>query len=116
MIRFADESMREALRQLWHECFGDNNDYVDLYFAQHDIARHTMVFIDGETPVSMLSLLPMTVVTRAGILPARYIYAVATKASHRGRGISTKMLEAAHKHMRQAGLKLSVLVPASGPL
>ena len=87
MIRFADESMREALRQLWHECFGDNNDYVDLYFAQHDIARHTMVFIDGETPVSMLSLLPMTVVTRAGILPARYIYAVATKASHRGRGI-----------------------------
>lgn len=39
MIRFADESMREALRQLWHECFGDNNDYVDLYFAQHDIAR-----------------------------------------------------------------------------
>ncbi len=54
--------------------------------------------------------------SRAGILPARYIYAVATKASHRGRGISTKMLEAAHKHMRQAGLKLSVLVPASGPL
>ncbi|MCI8649079.1 MAG: GNAT family N-acetyltransferase [Anaerotruncus sp.] len=116
MIQFAEESMRGTLRALWQECFGDSNEYVDLYFAQHEISRHTMVFIDGENPVSMLSLLPMTVVTRAGILPARYIYAVATKQSYRGRGISTKMLKAAHKHMKSIGVKLSVLVPANGPL
>ena len=116
MIRFAEEGMRPALGALWRECFGDSNDYVDLYFAGHDIARHTMVFIDGERPVSMLSLLPMTVVTRAGILPARYVYAVATLESYRGRGISTKLLEAAHRQMQAAGIKLSVLVPASARL
>lgn len=113
MIQFAEESMREPLKALWVECFGDSNDYVELYFAQHDITRHTMVFIDGENPVSMLSLLPMTVVTQAGILPARYIYAVATKESYRGRGLSTKLLEAAHKQMKNQGIALSVLVPAS---
>ncbi len=116
MIQFAEQSMRPALAAMWRECFGDGNDYVDLYFSNFDITRHTMVFIDGERPASMLSLLPMTVVTRAGILPARYIYAVATLPSYQGRGLSSKLLEAAHKQMQQAGVKLSVLVPASPEL
>lgn len=116
MIRFAEEAMRGQIKALWQECFGDSNAYVDMYLAGHDVSRHTMVFMDGDHPVSMLSLLPMTVVTRAGIMPARYIYAVATKSSYRGRGISTKMLEAAHKYMKSAGVKLSVLVPSSAAL
>ena len=82
MIRFADEGMRGQLRELWSACFGDSNAYVDLYFEQHDAARHTMVFLDGDHIASMLSLLPMTVVTQAGILPARYVYAVATLPSY----------------------------------
>ena len=116
MIQFAEESMRGTLRDLWQECFGDSNDYVDFYFQNHEITKHTMVYLDDGQPVSMLSLLPMTVVTKMGILPARYIYAVATKTSHRGRGISTALLEGAHKQMKGLGIKLSVLVPGSGPL
>ncbi len=116
MIQFAEQPMRPALAAMWRECFGDGNEYVDLYFSNFDITRHTMVFMDGDHPASMLSLLPMTVVTRAGILPARYIYAVATLPSYQGRGLSTKLLEAAHKRMQQAGVKLSVLVPASPKL
>ena len=42
MIRFADEGMRGQLRELWSACFGDSNAYVDLYFEQHDAARHTI--------------------------------------------------------------------------
>ena len=55
MIRFADEGMRGQLRELWSACFGDSNAYVDLYFEQHDAARHTMVFLDGDHIASMLS-------------------------------------------------------------
>lgn len=116
MIQFAEESMRGELKELWKECFGDSNQYIERYFSGYDISRHMLVFMDGEHPVSMLSLLPMTVVTQAGIMPARYIYAVATKESYRGRGISTKMLEYAHKFLKGQGVKLSVLVPASASL
>ena len=116
MIQFAEQSMRPALAAMWRACFGDGNEYVDLYFSNFDITRHTLVFMDGDHPASMLSLLPMTVVTRAGILPARYIYAVATLPSYQGRGLSTKLLEGAHRQMQQAGVKLSVLVPASPEL
>ncbi len=116
MIQFAEESMRGELRELWKECFGDSNQYIDLYFSGYDISRHMLVFMDGEHPVSMLSLLPMTVVTQAGIMPARYIYAVATKQSYRGRGLSTKLLEYVHKYLKEQGIKLSVLVPASAQL
>lgn len=116
MIQFAEESMRNELKNLWKECFGDSNQYIELYFSGYDISRHMLVFLDGEHPISMLSLLPMTVVTQAGIMPARYIYAVSTKESYRGRGISTKMLNYAHKYLAESGVKLSVLVPASAPL
>lgn len=108
--------MREAVKQLWEECFGDSDEYVDMYLSNHEISRHTLVFIDGVSPVSMLSMLPMTVVTPGGILPARYIYAVATKKEYRGRGISSKMLQAAHQLMKSAGIKLSVLVPSTTDL
>lgn len=116
MIQFAENSMRDAVHELWRECFGDSDAYVDMYLSSHDISRHTLVFIDGVRPVSMLSMLPMTVVTPGGILPARYIYAVATKREYRGRGISSKMIRFAHQHMKAAGMKLAVIVPASTEL
>lgn len=65
----------------------------------------------------MLSLLPMSVVTKDGMtLNGRYIYAVATDPRYRGRGISTKLLEYTHDYLRKNGVRLSVLSPAKGEL
>lgn len=117
MIRFADETMRDDIKKLWHDCFGDSNEYVDFFLNHYNISQHMLVFIDGEKPVAMLSLLPMSVVTRDGMaLGARYIYAVATDPRYRGRGISTKLLEYTHDYLKKCGVRLSVLVPAKGGL
>lgn len=117
MVRFADETMRGDIRNLWHDCFGDSNEYVDFFLDHFDISRHMLVFIDGEKPVSMLSLLPMSVVTRDNMtMRGQYIYAVATDPRYRGRGLSTKLLEYTHDYLRKAGVRLSVLVPAKGSL
>ena len=117
MIRYADEMMREDIVRLWHDCFGDSNAYVDFFLQHYDIARHMLVFIDGEKPVSMLSMLPMSLVTQTGtLLSGRYIYAVATDPRYRGRGLSSKLLAAAHEKLAAAGVHLSVLVPARGDL
>lgn len=116
MSMFAEEGMRDALKALWHECLGDSGEYIDLYFKTQDITRSAMVFMDGATLVSMLLMLPTTVVTRAGIMPARYIYAAATRESYRGRGLSTRLLEDAHKYLKAAGVKLSVVAPNSAKL
>lgn len=117
MIRFADETMRDDIRQLWHDCFGDSNEYVDFFLTHYDIARQMLIFIDSEKPVSMLSLLPMNVVTPSNLsLNGRYVYAVATDPRYRGRGLSTKLLRAAHEKLKAMGVHLSVLAPATGEL
>lgn len=117
MIRFADETMRDDVSRLWHDCFGDSNEYVDFFLDQFDISKHMLVFIDGEKPVSMLSMLPMSVVTKVGMtLSGRYIYGVATDPRYRGRGISSKLLEHAHQYLRSVGVRVSILAPASGDL
>lgn len=117
MIRFADEMMRDDIKMLWHDCFGDSNEYVDFFLDHYNISQHMLVFIDGDKPVSMLSLLPMSVVTRDGMtLNGRYIYAVATDPRYRGRGLSTKLLEFTHDYLKKNGVRLSVLAPAKGDL
>ena len=117
MIRFADETMRDNIKDLWHDCFGDSNEYVVFFLDHYNISQHMLVFIDGDKPVSMLSLLPMSVVTKDGMtLNGRYIYAVATDPRYRGRGISTKLLEYTHDYLRKNGVRLSVLSPAKGEL
>ena len=45
--------MRGTLRDLWQECFGDSNDYVDFYFQNHEITKHTMVYLDDGQPVGL---------------------------------------------------------------
>lgn len=117
MIRFADEMMRDDIKKLWYDCFGDSNAYVEFFLDHYNISQHMLVFIDGEKPVSMLSLLPMSVVTKDGMtLNGRYIYAVTTDPRYRGRGLSTKLLEYTHDYLRKSGVRLSVLSPAKGEL
>lgn len=35
MIRFGDEGMRRELAALWRECFGDPEEYANLFFDNH---------------------------------------------------------------------------------
>ena len=44
------------------------------------------------------------------------MYAVATRNSYRGQGISTALLQAAHEHMKLHGVSASILVPGGAEL
>ena len=60
----------------------------------------------------MLTMLPLDLITQSQVIKARYVFAVATFQKHRGQGISTRLLDAAHQHMLSQGVAASVLVPA----
>lgn len=108
MIRFGDEGMRRELAVLWRECFGDPEEYANLFFDNHPPKKHTLVSLAGECPVSMLSLLPVT----AGKAQGGYIYAVATKPDFRRRGLAGELLRAAERHLKEQGKSFSVLTPS----
>lgn len=106
--RNPDASMTEELKRIWQICFGDDQDYIELYFAHRFRREEMLVYVVDGRPVSMLSLLPAQLYRGGAIQPMRYVYAVATLPEYRGRGFARILLE---EGRRQTGEPLA-LVPA----
>lgn len=117
MIRFAQPKDHPQLKALWMDAFGDAREAVDAYFAFRHADGAMLVDEENKQITGMLTMLPVTLRTGGGqAFKARYIYAVATDMRFRGRGISTALLEAAHRHMEALGEAAGILVPASPSL
>ncbi len=111
MMQYADNRMLPALKAMWKEAFGDEDGYIDLYFSHRYAPENTLVWTENGSPIAMMAMLPCRLCANAGELAARYIYGVATFVRHRGKGISTRLLEYAADIARQRGEAL-FLVPS----
>ena len=108
MIRFAQEADLPALLQLWQEAFGDGSgEEASYYFARRHQPQHMLVALEKGRVAGMLTMLPSRAGRPRQLISRRYILAVATLKAFRGQGISTRLLEAAHSHMRQTGAAAS---------
>lgn len=116
MIRNPSDADLPQLQALWQEAFGDSEEDTAHYFKHRHQHENMLVFLSGNEVAAMLSLLPVKLVTPEKTEKARYIFAVATKKNHRGQGISTKLLEAAHQSIKSEGGVAGILVPAESSL
>ena len=99
-------------RELWHEVFGDDREFIDLFMTE--VYRPENMFICEEQGrvVAMLHIVEMaTSLGRAG-----YLYAIATAADYRGRGCASRLIGQALDVMRQRGYDVAMLIPASDEL
>ncbi len=92
-VVFANETDTDAVRRLWQTCFGDERGYIDLYLSNRFQTENMLVIHADGRPVSMLSLLPVTVTIGGEQRAARYVYAVATLPAYRGRGYASRLIE-----------------------
>ena len=100
------------LRQLWQEAFEDPEDFLDLFFAAaYAPSRCHTISSDGKI-VSALYWLDCSL---SGEKIA-YLYAVATAAPFRGRGLCHRLMEETHARLAQAGYAGSILVPGEASL
>jgi GNAT superfamily N-acetyltransferase len=104
------------LKHLWSACFHDSIPYINQFFSQRYKPENTLVHRENGRAVAMLTLLPVTVVTPRGTLPARYVYAVGTLPEYRGRGISSALARQADSYMQAEGCALALVVPATDSL
>lgn len=102
----------ELVLPLWQEAFGDSQETVCAIVRA--IEKHSKLFLakDGNVPVSML----FAVRERVGEHTISYIYAVATKKSHRGQGLAAKLLSFAEQHLQDEGVSACLLSPAEQSL
>ena len=116
MIQFASGRETAQLRLLWMEAFGDSEESAAYYFTHIHKPETMLVDIEAGEVCAMLTMLPLSLVTKEGTLPARYIFAVATKNAYRGQGRSTRLLARAHSYMKEQKVAASLLAPASESL
>lgn len=116
MVTVASAGMVPALKRLWKECFGDEDSTINFYYDNRFCPENTLVWLRGQTPVSMLTLLPAQLRQNGALVPVRYLYAVATSKAARGAGLSTQLLEHANRLTEQQGGALTFLVPATPSL
>lgn len=113
MIIQADKNMINDLILLWKEAFQDEENYI-LNYINHYFDK-IMVYTENNFPVAMLSLLDAEIKINGENKSCKYIYAVATKENHRGKGISSKLMEHV-KSIADKNDEILVLVPASESL
>ena len=84
-----------ALKALWEEAFGDEEQDIDAFFET--LYPGAIGFCAEESGVlcAMLFALPQTIVKGEKQLKSAYLYAVATKKEYRGRGFRKRYFEAA---------------------
>lgn len=111
-IVYADPSMIPELTELWMEAFGDEREYVEFYFTNRFSGDNLLVWLEEERPVSMISLLPVCIHRGGEKIPARYVYAVATRQDFRRRGYAKELILWAKEHL---GVPL-ILEPAGEKL
>lgn len=116
MIRHPDDADLPQLVALWQEAFGDSELEARYYFRHRHKHEYMLLAEDCGQISCMMSMLPLELRTPDKQLKARYVFAVATKVDFRGQGLSTKLLEEAHRRMAQEGIEASLLVPASPSL
>ena len=111
-IDYPAEAQIPALRKLWQEAFGDDDAFLEnFYSVAFAPDRCRCVSIDGE-PVAALYWFDCQLAGQ----PIAYIYAVATKASHRGKGLCRALMENTHSHLAYLGYAGAVLVPGEEAL
>lgn len=101
-----------GLRQLWQEAFGDTDAFLDNFFtAGFSDARCNCIWEDG-MPVSALYWFDCQLQGQK----MAYLYALATKPQHRGKGYAHSLIKSTHALLKAQGYAGAILVPGSGSL
>lgn len=109
MFRFANENDREALFQLWKDCFGDGEKYVYPFFDTFLKDDNVYIFEDNGKAVSAVYALDCKIGEKKGV----YFYAVATDENHRRQGLARKEIEFLIDYKTKKGAEVFLLTPSN---
>lgn len=111
-IDFPSPGQIPQLRSLWQEAFGDTEDFIDGFFALgFSPQRCRCLSVDGTVAAALYWF-----VTDFEGKPVAYLYAVATRKSHRGQGLCRMLLADTHRLLQAKGFAGALLVPGSQEL
>lgn len=111
-IDYPAENAVAQLRSLWKEAFGDEDAFLDAFFASgYSPDRCRCVMQDGQITAALYWF----DCSWEG-KPLAYLYAVATGNAYRGQGLCRRLMANTHEHLKYLGYAGAVLVPGEPSL
>jgi GNAT superfamily N-acetyltransferase len=110
------EKYTESLVTLWHKVFGDDEDYIRLFFRDACYDSECFAELEGDEVISAFYLLKCRIKCDGKAYNGRYLYAAATLPEYRGKGLMSKLIEEAKAYAEAEKLDFIALVPANDGL
>lgn len=104
------------LHTLWKDVFGDEDGYIDLFFARAFPGSHPFAVIENGEVLSVLYLLDCRLQAGKKLYDGYYLYAAATKPHCRRKGLMGSLIEEAKAYLHETNKDFIVLVPAGKAL
>ncbi len=105
-----------SLKAVWKNVFGDEDEYIDLFFSSVFKKCKTFAFFENEKIVSVLYLLDCKIRFGGELFSGYYLYAAATEKEYRKKGIMQKLISEAEEYSEKNGKDFISLVPANDGL
>ena len=111
-IDFPVPAQYSQLMALWQEAFGDSEEFVDGFFCTGFAPSRCRCVTEKGNVVGALYWFDALYAKQR----FAYIYAVAVKKTHRGKGICTALMEDTHTHLKLRGYEGVLLMPQNEAL
>ena len=112
MIKQGEDKYKEALISMWKLCFpSDTDEFIRFYFDKIYKQDETLVFIENNSPVASLQMIPYPVKIGQTIHSGGYISGAMTHPDFRRKGYMEKLLNASFSEMQKKGYYYSFLIP-----
>ena len=100
-------AMEEQLRSLWKAAFGDDDAFLDSFFATaYSPDRCRCVIVEDQVAAALYWF-----DVSCGDQPMAYLYAVATAPAYREQGFCRALMADTHHHLTELGYAGALLVP-----
>lgn len=112
MIQFANEYTSPIVRQMWKTCFGDTEEFLDIYFKYKYKPENTLIYFEDGKAVASLQMLPYTITFYEREIPFAYLAGLCTLPEYRKKGFMAQLIREAHKIIIQRNIPIAILIPA----
>lgn len=110
--KLSPEEHLRSVRSLWKECFGDSDEFLDIYFGRvyspqvdYSVERDARV-------VSALQCIPYNMLCGGSEYRTAYLSGVCTAREYRRCGLAGRLVEQATRDMRSRGCVFGFLIPS----
>ena len=110
-IRFAKDSEKENIREIWDYCFNDSPKFTDFYFDNKYDNKNTVVVDEDGKIVSSLQLNQYELNLNNKLYNTSYVVGVSTLPQVRGKGYMKNIMKFTLKNLYDKNQLVSILMP-----